>query len=76
METGRTATDFGGYLIANSKVPVFPLVADIPGYRFWMQSIQCNDRLDVVPVFVFLLGKDCEDHGKTFLCQTEESATL
>ena len=34
VEMGRTATDFGGHLIANSKVPVFPWVTDIPGYRF------------------------------------------
>ena len=44
----RTATDFGGHLIANSKVPVFPWVTDIPGYRSWVQFIQCNNRLDVV----------------------------
>ena len=24
IEMGRTATDFGGHLIANSTVPVFP----------------------------------------------------
>ena len=38
VEMGRTSTDFGGRLIANSKVPVFPWVADgvadIPGYIF------------------------------------------
>ena len=56
METNRTATDFGGHLIANSKLVEFPRVADNPGYRFQVQSIQCNDRLDVVSVFV--LGKD------------------
>ena len=41
----RTAPDFDGHLIANSKVSVFgvfPRVADSPGYRFQMQSIQCN----------------------------------
>ena len=31
---GRTATDFGRHLIANSKVPVFPWVSDTPRYRF------------------------------------------
>ena len=36
---------------------VFPRVADIPGNRFQMQSIQCNNRLDVVSVFVFFLGR-------------------
>ena len=40
---------------------VFPRVADIPGYRFQMQSIQCNNGLDVVSVFVFFLGRS-EDH--------------
>ena len=53
----RTATDFGGHLTANSKVEVFPRVADNLGYRFQMQSIQCNKRLDVVSVFVFFWGR-------------------
>ncbi len=54
---GITATDFGGHLIANSKVAVFPQVAGNPGYRFHMQSIQCKNRLDVVSVFVFFWGR-------------------
>ena len=43
---------------------MFPRVTDSPGYRFQMQSIQCNNRLDVVSVFV--LGKDQCDHITTF----------
>ena len=69
---GRTATDFN----CQFSVPVFPRVAHIRGHRFQMQFIQCNNRLDVVSLFVFFWGKDYADHGTTFLCQTEESATL
>ena len=69
---GRTATDFN----CQFSVPVFPRVAHIRGHRFQMQFIQCKNRLDVVSLFVFFWGKDYADHGTTFLCQTEESATL
>ena len=60
MEKGRTATYFGGHLIANSKVPVWSLIfqgTDFRGSPFQMQSIQCNNMLDVVSVFVFFLGR-------------------
>ena len=63
---GRTATDFGGHLIANSKVPVFPWVADNPEYRFQMQSIQCNNRLDVVSVFGFFWGRTMRTMAQHF----------
>ena len=65
----RTATDFGGHLIANSKVSVFgmfPRVADSPGYRFQMQSTQCNNSLDAISAFVFLEeGLQCNNIIKT-----------
>ena len=68
MEMGRTAKDFGGQYSH-----------DIRGHIFRMQFIQCNNWLDVVHVFAFFWGgggKNYEDHGTIFLCQTEESATL
>ena len=65
MEMGRTAKDFGGQYSH-----------DIRGHRFRMQFIQCNNWLDVVHCLLSFGGKDYEDHGTIFLCQTEESATL
>ena len=75
LEMGRTATDFGGHLIANSKVAVFPrsLIFQGTDSRCNLYSVTTGWMLFSV---CFLLGKDYEDHGTTFLCQTEESATL
>ena len=59
---GRTATDFGGHLIANSKVPVFPWVQILDA----ICSIQCNNSLDVVSVFVFFWGRTMRTMAKHF----------
>ena len=49
------------------------LISDGIDYRCNLYSVTTGWMLFSV---CFLLGKDNADHGTTFLCQTEESATL
>ena len=60
---GRTATYFGGHLIANSKVPVCShgsLIFQGTDFRCHLYSVTTCWMLKSV---CFLFGKDYEDHG-------------
>ena len=65
MAMGRTATDFGGHLIATSTVPVFSRYQRAQILDAIYAVGTTDNRLDFVSVFVFFWGKT-EDHGTIF----------
>ena len=57
------------------SAPRSGLSQDIIGYRFQMQSIQCNNMLDDGSVFVFFFGRT-EDHGTINVDVRRQALTL